>query len=145
MAVISASMNVAGAIKALSSSIQKLNGAQKVALAKSSLFIKAQLQEDISKTQFKRADGTRGPSVDTGRFLNSVGNPRRDGVFEITKSQATIGTNVKYAKYLEFGTLKMKPRRHFQRTLNQNKKELNNLFASTLKKEFEGGFRRLLL
>ena len=45
------------------------------------------------------------PLVDTGRLLNSIN-------FKTSKKSVTIGTNVTYAKYHEFGTRSL-PARHF--------------------------------
>ena len=48
-------------------------------------------------------------SVDTGKFMQSV--TTIPGILE-----ASIETNVAYAKFLEYGTSKMMPRQHFRNT-----------------------------
>ena len=66
-------------------------------------------------------------SVDTGRFLNSVS-------FDAKDQGVIIFSDVPYAKNLEFGTSRMRPRRHFQNSLNRNKQKINSILKSGVKK-----------
>lgn len=54
-------------------------------------------------------------SVDTGRFLNSVTTDNT------RKLISQIMSNVNYARFLEFGTTRLAPRRHFSNTLARNR------------------------
>lgn len=56
-------------------------------------------------------------SVDTSTFQQSL-------QFTATPSSAKIFSLISYAKFLEFGTTKMKARHHFQNSLNRNKAEI---------------------
>jgi len=71
-----------------------------IGLAKAALFLQGEVKESIAG---RRAEKT---SVDTGRFLNSVD-------LEVGKEDAMVFSKVKHAKFLEFGTSKIAPRRHF--------------------------------
>ena len=70
----------------------------------SALFLQGEVKQSIAG---HRAETK---SVDTGRFLNSVKNVQNKLL------TASIESNVLYAKHLEFGTSRMKPRRHFTNT-----------------------------
>ena len=65
----------------------------------------------------RRAEPT---SVDTGRFLNSVN-------FKVGKDDAIVFSDVPYAKHLEHGTSRIKPRRHFNNSKDRNKQEIRNI------------------
>jgi len=56
-------------------------------------------------------------SVDTGKFLNSVRE-------EHGRNYAKIYTNVEYAKFLEYGTSKLAPRKHFANTLIRDRPKI---------------------
>jgi len=47
-------------------------------------------------------------SVDTGQFMNSVSTDNSK------RFQSRVFTAVKHGRYLEYGTSRIKPRRHFQ-------------------------------
>ncbi len=66
-------------------------------------------------------------SVDTGRFLGSI-EGRTSGF------TATIISNVEYAKFLEFGTSKISPRRHFRNSLSRNRNNIIKIFSSRIKR-----------
>ena len=69
------------------------------------LEIQKQVKESIAR-------GTNAPvAVDTGLFLSSVD-------FEVTgQNQAKVFTDLEYAKFIEYGTSKMKARPHFRNTV----------------------------
>ena len=70
-------------------------------------------------------------SVDTGFFKGSILS-----IFP-TKLSANIGSNkypVNYAKFLEFGTSRMRPRRHFQNTKTRNEKKIKDFINNEIKK-----------
>ncbi len=58
-------------------------------------------------------------SHDTGRFMSSIGTDNKK------KNQSKVFTNVKYAKYLEFGTSKgIKARRHFRNSKDRRRPKI---------------------
>jgi HK97 gp10 family phage protein len=63
--------------------------------------------------------------VDTGRLRSSY---RHD----VGDHFVRIGTNVKYAIYLEYGTRKMKARSHLGPAMRQNRKKIKALAAKYL-------------
>lgn len=66
------------------------------------------------------------PAVDTGRLRNSI-------TYKIGIDNATIGTNVEYAPYVEFGTVKMKPRSYLRRALDEERKSIIDIFQKYFK------------
>jgi len=64
-------------------------------------------------------------SVDTGRFLNSID-------ISVGKNDAVIFTNVHYAKYLEYGTSRIKARRHFNNSKDRNKDKIKNIMKNSI-------------
>ena len=82
--------------------------------------LEGHIKQDIASEQWSRKDGSTGPSVDTGDFMNSI----------VTNAsvpwQATVSSDSPYAKWLEYGTstrakLFSGPRRHFGRSIDQRK------------------------
>lgn len=66
------------------------------------------------------------PSVDTGRFLNSVSSSTSQEISSHAL-QAVIYTEVDYAKYLEYGTSSISPRAHFSNSLARNRSEVQSM------------------
>jgi len=66
-------------------------------------------------------------SVDTGRFLNSVD-------IENNKNQTKVFSELSYADDLEFGTSKMKARRHFANTKSREKQKIRQLIEKEIKR-----------
>lgn len=98
-----------------------INGGINEGLRNASLFMVGEVKMSIAG---KRAEKK---SVDTGRFLNSVSQ-------EVRKDHAIVFSNVEYAKFLEFGTSKMKPRSHFRNSLFRNKAKVREIIDNELKK-----------
>ena len=92
------------------------------AIIKSGFFIEGEVKQSIAG---HRAEPR---SVDTGRFLNSVKNVQN------VPLTATIETNVSYAKHLEYGTSRMRARRHFNNTAKRNEKKVRNFVQAEIKK-----------
>ena len=65
-------------------------------------------------------------SVDTGQFLNSIDMIQSD--FEVT-----VLTPLEYPKFLEYGTSKIKPRRHFNNSLDRNRSKIKEIIAEKIK------------
>src|SRR3990167_8544374 len=80
----------------------KLKGSN-IALMDAGFFVQNEVKLSIAG---QRSEPT---SVDTGRFKNSI-DVRRVGTYEVE-----IFTDIPYAKFLEYGTSKMAPRRHLDR------------------------------
>ena len=65
--------------------------------------VKEEVQAHVSTTAYKvEADAKRLAPVDTGNLRRKIKTKISDGGFV-----ATVGTNVEYATYVEFGTSKM--------------------------------------
>jgi len=98
--------------------IDKLNNSKKIyeedlekAMQQIALFETKNVKQSIAGQ--KEED----PSVDTGKFLNSVG-------YEYNETGARVYSNVEYAKFLEYGTTKFKERRHFRNTLARDRPKI---------------------
>lgn len=67
-------------------------------------------------------------SVDTGRFLNSVDTKLKG------KDQAVVFSNLRYAKFLEFGTSSTGARKHFNNSKNRNKQAIREILNKFIKR-----------
>lgn len=80
------------------------------------------------------------PAVDTGRLRSSytwqLGQDRKGPFVE-------VGTNVKYAPWLEFGTRKMKPRPHLRPAINEVRRQIATLVLQGIVHEQRETVRRL--
>lgn len=92
------------------------------ALARASLFVQGEVKLSIAgkKAELK--------SVDTGRFLNSV------GIRLFNNDNAQVYSDLSYANFLEYGTSKFKARRHFNNTKDRSKTKIKQIFDEELKK-----------
>lgn len=91
-----------------------------VSLKKAALFLQGEIKESIAG---RRAEKT---SVDTGRFLNSVD-------IVIGKDEAFVFSDVEYAKFLEFGTIRFTGRKHFNNSKDRNKSKIKKIFEDQIK------------
>lgn len=67
-------------------------------------------------------------SVDTGRFLNSVG-------FQSSENQGVVFSELPYANKLEYGTnFKNSPRRHFTNSASRSKDRIIQLIKNQIDK-----------
>jgi len=73
------------------------------------------------------------PNTDTGRLVSSVVVEVQDDVY--------VGTGVKYAPHLEFGTKNMQPRPFLNPALEQNRRKINKLIASVVAKTTDKGVK----
>lgn len=89
------------------------------------------LQQEVQES----AIGNRAEpkSVDTGRFANSI------DVDKIKKAVYKVFTKVPYAKFLEFGSSRMNPRRHFNNSLARNKKKIREIIDEQVTKKVRRG------
>jgi hypothetical protein len=90
-------------------------------VGKAAFFMQNEVKASIAG---QRAEPT---SVDTGRFLNSI------DINAIGMNQASVFTDIEYAKYLEYGTSRINPRRHFTNSLTRNQTEIKNIINQELK------------
>ena len=71
------------------------------------------------------------PTSRSGKLKNSIGSPTGDGVMSVSKTiggwQATFGTAVKYAPYVEFGTKFMEKEPFLRRGLDESKEKIQML------------------
>lgn len=69
--------------------------------------------------------------VQTGRLKSSI---RPTGTIEESgdKIQTSVFTDVTYAPFVEFGTVKMTPRAYFRRTADQEAGKLERLFGKLI-------------
>lgn len=89
-------------------------------IRKATLYLHGKVKTSIAR-------GTNAPvAVDTGRFLNSVD-------FDSTGNQARVFTDLEYAKFIEFGTSKMKSRPHFRNTAFIETKKIRDEMGAEIK------------
>lgn len=98
-----------------------INKETSIGLTKAAFYIQNEVKLSIAG---HKAEPT---SVDTGRFLNSI-------AIDIKKDEAIIYSPVSYAKYLEFGTSRIKARRHFLNTKLREKGNVVNLLKGVVNK-----------
>jgi len=110
--------NVIGNLTAIQAGI--LAGANKGVMTAAN-FMKSEVKASI--------DGNRAEpkSVDTGRFLKSIKANR------VSDNSAQVATDTPYAIYLENGTIKMAPRRHFSNSLARNKQKITDTIKNNVK------------
>lgn len=92
-----------------------------VGLANAALFLQGEVKSSIAG---RRAEPT---SVDTGQLLNSVD-------FSVGKASATVFSNVKHAPFIEFGTSRVRPRRHFNNSLARSKQSIRRIMNKEIRK-----------
>jgi len=102
---------------------QNINKLRQVenAMTQVALFMEGEVKQSIAGQKAEPR------SVDTGRFLNSVQgrNP-----FPLS---AKISSNVPYSKHLEYGTTRIKARRHFRNSLERNRTKIIRFVKDKLK------------
>ena len=84
-------------------------------VAKASIYVQGEVKLSIAG---KKAETQ---SVDTGRFLNSVGIRFKD-------KSATVYSDLSYARKLEYGTnFKNSPRKHFRNSADRSKDKVRSI------------------
>lgn len=99
--------------------VQITNGVE-VGLVRATNFVQNEIKESIAGNR----EQTR--SVDTGKFINSV-DFKKSGNLEFT-----IFSDVKYAKFLEYGTSRIPARKHFRATMNKNSKKIKSIIEEEI-------------
>jgi hypothetical protein len=92
-----------------------------IGMSKVAIFMQGEVKSSIAG---RRNEPT---SVDTGRFLNSV-------EFSAGKNDAVIFTQVPYSKFLEYGTSRMRARKHFRNSKFRNEHKIKNMLRNHIKK-----------
>ena len=90
-------------------------------LTNAAIFLQGEVKSSIAG---KRSEHM---SVDTGRFLNSVG-------INVGKVDAVIYSGLPYADFLEFGTSTFSGRRHFTNSKARNKGKIIQILQSSVNK-----------
>ncbi len=90
-------------------------------LRRASIFLQGEVKQSIAG---RKAEPR---SVDTGRFLSSVGIALKG------KKEAVVFSKIPYAKALEFGTSKRGARKHFRNSKDRNKQNIRRIFEATIK------------
>lgn len=85
------------------------------------LFVQGEVKQSIAG---RRAEKT---SVDTGRFLNSVD-------FQVANDDVVIFSKLDYSKYLEYGTTRIAPRKHFRNSRDRNMPKVKQIMNNEIKK-----------
>ena len=94
----------------------------KTGMIKSAVFLQGEVKESIAGRKAEHR------SVDTGRFLNSVG-------FQASDVEANVFSNLEYARRLEFGTdFKNSPRKHFRNSADRSKQKIREIISKEVKK-----------
>ena len=91
-------------------------------LAQAAIYVQGEVKISIS------GRGKEPTSVDTGRFLNSVGIKKKG------KSNAIVFSDLSYAKYLEYGTSKITARKHFRNTAARSRGKIKDILNREIKK-----------
>lgn len=67
------------------------------------------------------------PATDTGRLVSSI-------YYRRGKMSATVGSSLAYAYYLEFGTMKMRPRPAWVPSVQENRAKFNDRIREAIRK-----------
>lgn len=106
--------------KYLKSKNKQVNTSLKKGITNATVFLQGEVKMSIA------GEKNEPRSVDTGRFLNSVG-------FEVKDYDGKVFSNVPYAKKLEFGTdFKNSPRKHFTNSAARSKDKIIQLIKAQL-------------
>jgi len=102
-------------------------------LTKAALFVVRKVKESLNvagptKTHPDTAASKPGqpPRKRTGTLGRSI-------THEVTASNARVGTNVKYGKFLEVGTSQMAARPYLRPAVNKNRKQIKKILTGKIK------------
>ena len=90
-------------------------------LVRASVFLQGEVKDSIAGRKAETK------SVDTGRFLNSVG-------FQIKNLVGEVFSKLPYAPFLEFGAGRFKARRHFNNSANRSKLKIIQIIQQSINK-----------
>ena len=105
----------------------------KSAFNKYPTFAAKEIQTALLKSLYEiQRDSRMATPVDTGRLRNSIGQAGGDGIFEVKKMSAEIGTNVKYAVYVHEGTSRMPARPFLQQGVDRAMSKIKEYFKDAV-------------
>ena len=105
-------------------------------LAKLDPLTKAAVTRGVQKAGLKvEGDAKLMAPVDTGALRGSINT---SGMTTATGAQASIGTSLEYAPYVELGTSKMSAQPYLQPALQKNKRTATNIVVSEIRNAFKG-------
>lgn len=91
------------------------------AIHKAGFFLEGEVKESVAG---RRAEVK---SVDTGNFLRSVNTDNTKKLVSIVRDETS------YGKFLEFGTSRLRPRRHFRNSADRNRKKIVGFVRKSIK------------
>ena len=107
--------------------LKKINTEEKRKVKKACIFLERYIKKSFGKSPSSPGEP---PGVDTGRLRASITYEIEQILFSIT---GKIGTNVKYARYLELGTKDMQPRPYLRAAIERNKAEIIKILTTPIK------------
>lgn len=116
------SVEVVGATEAISKMKETkgvISEKEKAGIKLATIYLQGEVKASIAG---QRDEPT---SVDTGRFLNSVD-------METSDDDGRVFTNVPYAVDLEYGTSKMRARRHFNNSKDRNQQKIGEIINKAI-------------
>ena len=94
----------------------------KIGIVRATIFVQGEVKDSIAGRKAETK------SVDTGRFLNSVGT-------EFSNTEGEVFSHLPYAKKLEYGTdFKNSPRKHFRNSLDRSKPKIKDIIQQSINK-----------
>lgn len=106
-------------VRLIDTTIQKTKDAVVAGVRDSTVLAYGEIKNSIAG---RRAETK---SVDTGRLLNSI-------EYEYNSNQGKVFSKLEYAPYLEYGTSKITPRRHFRNSLARKRNEINKIMQDKI-------------
>lgn len=98
---------------------KKIDQNAEAGVNKATFFMQGEVKESIAG---RRNEPT---SVDTGRFLNSVD-------LATEKKTGVVFTDIEYAQFLEYGTSRLIPRKHFRNSVARNENKVKEIIQNEL-------------
>jgi len=94
----------------------KLNKSISNGLSDAGKYLKGEIEASIKGNRAEKR------SVDSGKFLNSV-------EVHTENKLAIMSSNTEYSKHLEYGTSKIKARRHFSNSADRSQKKMRDIIG----------------
>jgi len=104
--------------------ISKINSENKKIINKACLMVQRDAMKSIGLVPSPSPPG-HAPAAPTGRLRSSI-------THEVEGTTGRVGTNVKYALFLELGTERMAPRPYLRPALHKNEKAILQLFKKII-------------
>jgi len=101
---------------------QKLEEVPNKAIHDAGFFLEGEIKQSIAGRRVEHK------SVDTGTLLRSILTDNTN------RLRSIVSTNVKYAKYIEYGTTRIHARMHFRNSKARNEQKIINMVKDRIKK-----------